>query len=226
MRGGDASLEGSIPRWARHLAAGVLLALSGVSAAASRVEAVGLFPDKAVLLIDGTRVVLDAGEASGGVTLVEADTDHALVRVDGHLRRLTLSHSVGGRYAEPDRREVRISRDNSGMYSAPGAINGYGVQFVVDTGANAVALSAPLAERLGIDFRRRGTRVAVHTAGGDGVGYRLLLDRVRVGQVMVRQVAAVVLDGPHPARPLLGMSFLGRISMRHEGGLLLLRQPR
>ena len=52
-----------------------------------------------------------------------------------------------------------------------------------------------------------------------------MLDRVRVGEIELHQVEAVVLEGSLPQQVLLGMSFLKRIRMENQGTMLLLRTP-
>ncbi|MFZ0487318.1 MAG: retroviral-like aspartic protease family protein, partial [Arenicellales bacterium] len=46
--------------------------------------------------------------------------------------------------------EVKLTRNRMGHYVATGRINGKPVQFFVDTGATNVALSAGLADELGL----------------------------------------------------------------------------
>jgi len=45
---------------------------------------------------------------------------------------------------------------------------------------------------------------------------------VRVGEIELENVPAVVLEGDLPRQVLLGMSFLRRVDMEKKGGLLLL----
>jgi len=212
-------------RWWTGGLVALLLASAPALATMPRVALVGLFPGKAVLEIGGERHVLAEGERSPeGVTLVHAREGSAVLSYRGQQREVALSRAVGGRYAEPERRTVRIARDGRGMYSTSGSINGRGVRFLVDTGATLVAINADHARRFGVDHEREGTRVVAETASGQSPAWRVRLDRVRVGEIELRGVPALVLDGSSPRTPLLGMSFLGRLSLREEGGLLLLEQ--
>jgi len=54
--------------------------------------------------------------------------------------------------------------------------------------------------------------------------YKVKLKTVKVGEIQLCNVDAVVVDGGSPEQVLLGMSFLGRVEMRNEGKMLLLRQ--
>ena len=49
-----------------------------------------------------------------------------------------------------------------------------------------------------------------------------MLDRVKVGDLEVLGVEAVVLEGGAPHEALLGMSFLSRVGWREEQGMLVL----
>lgn len=199
--------------------------LPAIAAAAPRLSVVALFNGKAMVEIDGRRHLLAVGQTTPeGVRLISASTKAAVLEVDGQRQTLGLSSSVGGRYAAPSRREVHVSRDPRGVFTTAGSVNGVPVSFLVDTGATAVVLNANDATRAGIDYQRQGVRVGVRTASGSTSGYEVALGRVSVGDISLSGVRAVVLEGDSPAMPLLGMSFLGRLKMRHEGALLVLEQ--
>jgi len=191
--------------------------------AVGRIVVSGLFRDRAVLTIDGQRRILSRGETSPeGVTLIESDQHRAVLEVDGRRDEYRLGVEVSG-FVPAEVRSVRILRGADGLFSTAGNINGQPVTFIVDTGANAIALNAADAARVGIDVSD-GKPVRVRTAGGDATGRELVLDVVRVGEITVRRVRAVVLDGPDPTRPLLGMSFLGQVELINQQSLLELHQ--
>lgn len=202
-----------------------LILLPIVAMGTPRVSVLALFPGRALVVVDGVRHRLRVGESSPeGVRLVAADSRGAVLEIAGQRLHVGLSHTVGGPYQRPAQSEVRIGRDNRGLYTTTGSINGLAVGFLVDTGSTLVALNEAQAVRLGIDFRRNGTRMLVATASGRALAYRVTLDRIRVGDIRMTDVPALVIEGSEPATPLLGMSFLGRLQMRHEGSLLILDQ--
>jgi aspartyl protease family protein len=88
------------------------------------------------------------------------------------------------------------------------------VNFMVDTGATLVAIGRAEADRLGIDLRQaeRGTS---QTANGAVAVLLVTLSAVRVGEVELRNIAAVVVPAAMP-HVLLGNSFLSRLQMRRE----------
>jgi aspartyl protease family protein len=110
------------------------------------------------------------------------------------------------------------------MFRTVGSINGLTVRFLVDTGATTLAINAAEARRLGIDYRFVGRKGVVQTAAGNVPAYHLNLDLVRVGDIIQRQVPAVVIEGDSPDHVLLGMSFLGRLEMENTGQALHLRE--
>lgn len=112
----------------------------------------------------------------------------------------------------------------NGMYSTTGFINGHPVNFLVDTGATWIAMNANQARSLGINFRYIGKRGAVSTANGVATVYRVNLDKVRVGEIELNNVAAGVLEGNSPSQVLLGNSFLNRVEMQRQGQVMLLKQ--
>lgn len=206
---------------------GLLLALvSPLSLAADMVVVLGLFKDKAVVNINGKQRSLSVGQVSPeGIKLISANSHEAVLEIAGKRKTYSLGDTqMGAASTTPDQTPVQLWPNPQGMYTALGSINGLPVNFLVDTGATLIALNAFHAEHLGIDYRRAGQRVLLSTASGVEQGYQVKLNRVRVGGIELRDIAAVVLEGPNPPEALLGMSFLGRVEMRNNGQIMQLRQ--
>jgi aspartyl protease family protein len=205
----------------------VLLSLSllagGLAMAATQVRVVGLFPGAAVLNVDGQRKLVKVGQVGpGGVEVVSADSRGAVLRVDGVERSYSLSREYSNGFAEPQKKQLSIAKGVGGHYWVAGSVNGQSTQFLVDTGATSIALNDAHARRLGIDYRVTGTPLQVSTASGTARGWRVTLDRVKVGELEVLGVDAVVLEGSSPTEALLGMSFLGRVGWKVEQDVLVL----
>lgn len=187
---------------------------------------IALFKDRAVVMIDGQRRLLSAGQKSPeGVKLVSADSERARFMFDGQVLELALDGSV--RAAKPradDNPEVKIWRSTGGMFTTPGSINGMPVNFLVDTGASSIAMNSAQARRLGIDFRVVGNATWVTTASRTEMAYAVHLDRVQVGEIRLHNIEAVIIDGPQPDAVLLGMSFLGKLDMRNQDSVMTLRK--
>ena len=199
-----------------------LLLSSGVMAA-TQVRVVGLFPGAAVLNVDGQRKLVKVGQVGpGGVVVVSADSRGAVLRVDGVERSYSLSREYSEGFAEARKKQLSVAKGIGGHYWIAGSVNGQSIQFLVDTGATSVALNDEHARRLGIDYRVMGSPLQVSTASGTARGWRVTLDRVKVGELEVLGVDAVVLEGGSPTEALLGMSFLGRVGWKVEQDVLVL----
>lgn len=202
----------------------VAASLLSPAAWATDVVLVGLFPNKALVQINGgaPRLLSPGQPAIDGVSLVAVARDSATLQVDGRRQTLAMGQGNHGRAAgsAAPGSTVTLAADSRGHFSADGQINGGAVRFVVDTGATLVVLSSAEARRLGIDFQT-GQPVSMNTANGTVQARKIMLDSVRLGTVSLSNVEAVVIDTL--AMPtLLGMSFLNRMDMRREGQLMTL----
>lgn len=200
----------------RVLAAAAALA-AALAAEATSVMVMSLEHDRAQLLVNGSAVrSLRAGQASPeGVRLVAADRSQAVIEVDGRKMILRLGQSTVA--------TAELKSDARGHFVTVAFINGVETRALVDTGATLVALSSDEARRIGVGYSPQ-SRVQIATAGGPRTGYRALLAAVRVGEVTLHNVEAVVMEGGRDELPvaLLGMSFLRGVEMRRVGDTLTL----
>ena len=198
------------------------LSLSVNALEAQDVRVVGLFNGAAVLDIAGKQQLLKVGKRSPeGVELLRADTAGATVMIDGVQYQLNLTRAHSGGYQERKIVSKQIDINTRGQYMTPGSINGRSVRFLVDTGATTVAMSSEMARSLGIDFTS-GQVGQSNTAGGLVKSYLVILDRVKVGEIEVRNVRGSVLEGVYPTYVLLGMTYLSEVEMRENSGLMTL----
>lgn len=197
------------------------MGIVGPVAAVPSIVVEALFPDTAVLKIDGQRKTLRVGQSYGGVTVIAAYSRTATLEVDGKQMVVGLSRHIGGSYQQPKAQVVTIARDERLQYQTTAAINGRNVQVLVDTGANVVAMSSIHAQALGIDASA-GVPSRVETASGL-VGARLVnLDSVSVGGIKVNNVQASVVEGSFPGTILLGMTYLQHVKIQENNGVLSL----
>ena len=204
----------------------IVLAVASLSHAAAPVEVVALFKDRAVIRTSEGRVMLKVGNTSKfGVSLISADPHVAKVRYKGEVYELGLSTRVSGGFEEPETQSVRINEDALGQYRMRGSIDGTFVNFLVDTGASVVAMSERHARMVNLDYRRaqKGT---VQTAQGVARAYFLRLSEVTLGSITVNGVQATVIEGGYPTDVLLGMSFLNKLNMQNNDGVLVLSARR
>ena len=184
----------------------------------------GLFKNGAILVVDGQQHVYKVGKASKfGVELIEANSQKAIVLVNGKRTTLTLSDQIGANYAAPESKEVRIAATQGNHYVVKGLINNQSASMLVDTGATSVAMSSPRARSLGIDYKK-GRPIRVSTANGIANAYIVNLRSVTVGSITINNVEAAITEGNFPREILLGNSFLSRLEYSVEQGVLILKQ--
>jgi aspartyl protease family protein len=105
---------------------------------------------------------------------------------------------------------LQIERGWQGHFFVNADVAGEPVRFVVDTGATTVALGRIDARRLGLSIPDSAFNLEMGTASGTIRGAAVTLPRLRIGDIQLLEVRAVVLDIPE-TMPLLGQSFLSRL---------------
>jgi len=124
----------------------------------------------------------------------------------------------------PNSRSVTLSRGQGGQFWTEARVDGRRLDLVVDTGASAIALRASDAARLGIHPAARDYSVKVSTANGVTRAAPVRLGMVEIGNIVVRDVPALVHADEALGVNLLGMTFLSRVRFSHERGKLILEQ--
>lgn len=185
----------------------------------------GLFKDTAIVMIDGQKRVLKAGRTSPeGVTLIRADSEMAVIEIDGQQDTYRLGKHISSNFkAAPEKATISITPDQNGMYLVNGSIDNFPVKFLVDTGATFIAMNEQQARRLGIDYKMNGVEGSTSTASGIAKAWYIKLKKVKAGPLMLRDVEAAVIKGEYPTKVLLGNSFLNRLQMVRHGQIMELR---
>ncbi len=198
--------------------------LIGTVASISHAQTVnysGSFGTKALLVINGAPPkALAAGESSQGVKLISFNSDQAVVDL-GSGKRITLPLGGGpGSVVSSAQQSVTLKADGAGHYLTTAQVNSATVQFLLDTGASSVVLNKGDAERAGINFKNAPVGYT-QTANGTGQVWRVKIDRLRIGDVELNNVDALINSTPMPFG-LLGMSALNRMDMKREGEVMVL----
>jgi aspartyl protease family protein len=205
---------------------GLCLALAAGASAQTVSLSGSLGETKALLLIDGQPHTVAVGSTVKGVTLKRVSEGEAEVTMGGKNQVVRMGAAParvgGGTSSGGGGNEIVLPVGPGGHFITTGSINGKSVQFMVDTGATVIAMSQGDADRIGIDWKS-GRRGLTHTAGGTVPVYGVNLTSVRVGNVEVFNVDAVVLQAEMPAI-LLGNSFLSRFSMRRDSDVMRLER--
>ena len=204
----------------------LLCLLLPFAALAQSVALQGMMGNRALLIIDGSAPRgVAPGESHMGVQVVSVGREDAVVDSAGGRRSLRLGEApvrVGG---SGTGQRVVLKADARGHFVSSGQINGRIMQYMVDTGASTVAIGRPDAQRMGLKFEEQGQSVRMNTANGVAQGWRMRLDSVRVGDVELRGVDAIVTPQPMPY-VLLGNSFLREFEMSRNGDEMMLLKRR
>lgn len=112
---------------------------------------------------------------------------------------------------------VILKRNRGGHYVATGQINGRDVTFLVDTGATQVAVPEGLALHMGL---KKGERQSSSTANGWTHTWSTVIDEVRLGPIVQRNVRASILPNMPGNEVLLGMTFLRDMELVQRDGKL------
>jgi aspartyl protease family protein len=201
----------------------VTLCLFSPSVAAQDVGLAGVMGSKAMLMINGGEPESVAiGQSLGGVKVVSIQGDQVVIDIAGKKRPLRVGqHAIGASTGDGSGKIV-MTADAQGHFVTSGSINGATVRFLVDTGATMISLGASDARRMGLDFNR-GLKGVSQTANGQAAVSKIQLDTVRIGDVTLHNVDALIHQSEMPIA-LLGMSFLNRMEMQRDGNTMTLKK--
>jgi aspartyl protease family protein len=121
-----------------------------------------------------------------------------------------------------DARDVVLKADESGQFHIESDINGVKVAFLVDTGANMVAITEAQADELGLLVMPDEFQPNMQTASGVGYSAPVHLDRLEIAGIELRNVEALVVkDLPIN---LMGQSVLKQLgSVEMKGDTMVLK---
>ncbi|HNZ55927.1 MAG TPA: TIGR02281 family clan AA aspartic protease [Methylophilaceae bacterium] len=194
------------------------LLFASLAQATTQVNVVGLFSNKAVVIINGGKPkTLSVGQTSDGVKLLAADSKTATLQIEGKTQQLGMGQaaSVGGNNANAGVASVTLYANTEGHFISECYVNGAPLKFLLDTGATTVALNSGDAKFAKIDYKR-GEPIQVSTANGIATAYRVSIATLKIGAVTLNQVEASVIEGGSPSVVLLGMSALNRLDMKRQ----------
>lgn len=197
------------------------------AADALELHVVGLFSGKAMVVVDGGRPkTYNVGDsfAGGKAKLLSATSESAVFEIDGKRQTLTMGgQAISNSYKATGRPTVTLNADSRGHYLTEGAVNGVPIRFMVDTGATLVSLGLSDARRIGVNYLS-GQRGYSNTANGPAPVYKVKLASVKIGTITLTNIDGLVHESSDMPFALLGMSFLNRLELRHEGAQLTMTQ--
>lgn len=192
-------------------------------ASAQDVGLAGVMGSKAMLMINGGEPqAVAVGQSLDGVRVVSVTSEQAVIEIGGKKRPLRVGQHAVGAPAADGSGKIVMTADTQGHFYTTGNINGTSVRFIVDTGASMISLGAADARRIGLDFNR-GQKAVSQTANGQAVVSKIQLDTVRIGDITLHNVDALIHQNDMPMA-LLGMSFLNRMEMQRDGSTMTLKK--
>ena len=200
----------------------ILLATQAV--ANTQINVVGLFSNKALVVINGgSPQSLNAGQTKNGVKLISANSESATFMVEGKQQMLKMGQAASvlanARPANND--PVNLYASSQGHFYGNLSINGVSLKYVVDTGATSVAMNSGDAKYAKIDYEK-GEKGTASTANGLVSVYRVILNTIKIGSIILNNVEVSVIEGGFPSEVLLGMSALNRMEMRRDNSIMTL----
>ncbi|MDJ0512166.1 MAG: TIGR02281 family clan AA aspartic protease [Methyloceanibacter sp.] len=177
------------------------------------------------LLQEAAQWTLVGAALFAGVFFFEDIRAFVLSTGDKAPRALTAQSKTGEKDKPGFSGVVRLKADRRGHFIFTGKVDGRPVTFMADTGASMIALTYEDARRAGLSPHSLDFSARVSTANGIAKVAPVILSRVRVGSITLRNVRAAVAEKGALDINLLGMSFLGRLdSFNMRGDELVLRQ--
>ncbi len=217
----------------------LLLAALATAADAPTIKVQALLNGKAVMQIgDEPAVLMKVGESRQGVKLLAADTNTALLLVNGVKQKLALTVGAGLQPSVVSSQVIRpylpptpepsestgkleLPADAGGHFHLTAMVNGKRIPFVVDTGATYVVLTEAQAKLAGYKLDD-GRPVRALTANGETINYQIVLRSVQIGSMTFARVNAVIAPTLEGGEGLMGMSVLRQMQFRQQGNTLKL----
>ena len=118
--------------------------------------------------------------------------------------------------------ETHIPLSPDGHYWVRASVNGVEGNFMIDTGATLTAISAPLAEKAGLEPRRGGIPILLGTANGTVQAHVTTIDSLELGNIRASGTDAAVAESFGDFN-VIGMNVLARLDeWRVKDGTLIL----
>ena len=124
-------------------------------------------------------------------------------------------------YTDSGQAEVILQQNRQGHYLVKGEINRSSVTFLLDTGATHVSIPEGIANALQLSHLGS---YPVNTANGRIMVIKTRIKELRIGSIVLYDVAANINSGMKSNEILLGMSALKRVEFSQRGKELTLRE--
>ncbi len=156
-----------------------------------------------------------------GTRLIKATPESAVFEINGQRRTITMGNQVSAAAPSSGSGQVILTADERGHFVTTGTINGANGAVPGGHGRDHDLDGRGATPGASASTTSQGQRGMSSTANGVARVYKVKLDTVRIGDITLNNVDALVHDQDMPW-VLLGMSFLNRVEMRREGSNLTL----
>lgn len=107
---------------------------------------------------------------------------------------------------------VQIARGKTGDFIVSASVNEQNIDFIFDTGANAVVLTYDDAIRSGFIPDRLNFSVLVDTANGQTTAAPIRIGKIQIGSIVRKNVRGLIANKQDLRSSLLGMTFMNELS--------------
>lgn len=151
----------------------------------------------------------------------------AMLLTIAQVTRLTTGNDIafpqlGMKRQSVEGAETHVPMQRDGHFWINATVNGVKRDFLVDTGATLTAISPATAEAAQLKANPLNRSVLMRTANGTIEAHLATIDELRIGNVVARELDAVVAPGIGDTN-VIGMNVLSRLaSWRVEGKTLIL----
>lgn len=193
----------------------------------TQVNVVGLFNNKALVMINGSGPhTLTAGQTTNGVKLISSNSDAATMIIEGKRQVLRMGQAAfvgGGSTSEEGdvNSPVNLYADQSGHFFGDLKINGASLKYIVDTGATNVTLNSADANYAKINYAN-GQKVEMATANGIVSATNVSVNTMHIGTIVLNNVNVTIVEGGSPPFVLLGMSAQNRLNIKRDNSVMTL----
>lgn len=118
--------------------------------------------------------------------------------------------------------ELTLESDHDSHFRINGSINGNDITFLVDTGASTVAVSKRFADKAGLKVTGQ---IATETANGTAVGYSTRIETLKLGDIELHNIRAIIIPDLSGEEALLGMNVIGRFKVQQTKSTMTLTLP-
>ncbi|MBS0475943.1 MAG: TIGR02281 family clan AA aspartic protease [Proteobacteria bacterium] len=161
--------------------------------------------------------------ASVAITAVLAPNLHTAEMPGGDAKgnfAVSVGHSSAS--SQDDGNAMVLRRDGSGQFHLTASVDNQDVAFLVDTGADVVALTEETARQINRLPAETEFQPVMKTASGTGYGAPVILDTVEIGGERFHNVEAVVMKGLETN--LMGQTVLRRLGkVELQGDSMVIR---